>query len=138
LLFLVGRISAKMSGDKIPVDLELKKAFSELQMKLIDTNQKVKFADIQIEGLKRSILHKQITDKEMGGLPGETKVYQGVGRCFFTSSIPEVRSGISKQISDYQDKIKVFETNKEHLERDIKSSENALRELVKSKQSAAT
>ncbi|CAG7734318.1 unnamed protein product [Allacma fusca] len=127
-----------MSGDKIPVDLELKKAFSELQMKLIDTNQKVKFADIQIEGLKRSILHKQITDKEMGGLPGETKVYQGVGRCFFTSSIPEVRSGISKQISDYQDKIKVFETNKEHLERDIKSSENALRELVKSKQSAAT
>jgi len=131
-------MSGFTGGDRIPVDLELKKAFSEMQSKLIDTNQKVKFADVQIEGLKRNILHKQITDKEMGALPVETKVYQGVGRCFFSSSIPEVRSSISKQVSELHEKIKVFEANKEHLERDIKSSENSLRELVRSKQSAAS
>jgi len=130
--------SAFSGGEKVAVDLELKKAFSDMQMKLIDTNQKLKFADVQIEGLKRSILHKRITDKEMSNLIPETKVYQGVGRCFFTSTLPEVRQDIAKSITECQDKIKVFETNKEHLERDVKSSENALRELVRSKQSAST
>jgi hypothetical protein len=32
---------------------------------MIDTNQKIKFTDVQVEGLKRSILHKQITDNEI-------------------------------------------------------------------------
>lgn len=47
-------------------DLELKQAFAELQLKLIDTNQTIKFTDIQIESLKRSMLHKEITNREMG------------------------------------------------------------------------
>ncbi|CAL8118334.1 unnamed protein product [Orchesella dallaii] len=113
-----------------PVDLELKKALAELKLKMIDTNQKIKFSDAQIEGLKRSVLHKTITDKEVAKLTSETRVYQGVGRCFFASTIPEVREGIAKSVTDLNEKIQVFENNKEHLERDLKSSENAVRELV--------
>jgi len=107
-------------------------------MKLIDSSQKVKLADAQIEGLKRSILHKQITDREMNILKTDTKVYQGVGRCFFASSVPEIRQSIGKQVTEFEEKIKVLETTKERLDQDIKTSENALRELVKSKQSAST
>jgi prefoldin subunit 1 len=124
------------TGDKIPVDLELKKAFGELQQKMIDTRQKLKFSDSQVEGLKKNIMHKQITDKEMGALPTDTKVYQSVGRCFFASTVPEVRENIGKSIKEYQDKIKVYEQNKEFLERDIKGSENALRELIHQKKNA--
>jgi len=113
-----------------PVDLELKKALAELKLKMIDTNQKIKFSDVQIEGLKRSKRHKEITDAEVCNLAKEAKVYQGVGRCFFASSVPEVREGIAKSVADLNDKIQVFETNKEHLERDLKNSENAVRELV--------
>ena len=33
--------------------MELKKAFMELQSKMVDTKQKLKMADLQIENLKR-------------------------------------------------------------------------------------
>jgi len=107
---------------------------------MIDTNQKIKFTDVQIEGLKRSILHKQITDKEIAvtaeqtdnknrvegirvwcfnafksfivllqKLPEDTKVYEGVGRCFFVSSVPEIRTNLTKQLTEFNEKIKTFE-----------------------------
>nr|CAD7589497.1 unnamed protein product [Timema genevievae] len=55
------------------VDLELKKekyymmslAFIELQQKMLETTHKLKMADVQIDGLKRSIQHAQLTDKEI-------------------------------------------------------------------------
>nr|KAF6347171.1 prefoldin subunit 1 [Pipistrellus kuhlii] len=55
-----------------PVDLELKKAFTELQAKVIDTQQKVKLADIQIEQLNRTKKHAHLTDTEIMTLVDET------------------------------------------------------------------
>ncbi|XP_050818837.1 prefoldin subunit 1 isoform X1 [Gopherus flavomarginatus] len=63
-----------------PVDLELKKAFTELQAKVIDTQQKVKLADIQIEQLNRTKKHAHLTDTEIMTLVDETRMYEGVGR----------------------------------------------------------
>ncbi|KAF7461637.1 Hypothetical predicted protein [Marmota monax] len=63
-----------------PVDLELKKAFTELQAKVIDTQQKVKLADIQIEQLNRTKKHAHLTDTEIMTLVDETNMYEGVGR----------------------------------------------------------
>jgi hypothetical protein len=37
-----------MSGDKRGPDLELKKAFTELQTKMIDSKQKMRLADLQV------------------------------------------------------------------------------------------
>ena len=55
-------------------DQELKAAFSELQSKVIENKQKMKFHDIQIENLKRNITHSTLTDTELSQLPNETKV----------------------------------------------------------------
>ncbi|XP_047907473.1 prefoldin subunit 1 isoform X2 [Anser cygnoides] len=63
-----------------PVDLELKKAFTELQAKVIDTQQKVKLADIQIEQLSKTKKHAHLTDTEIMMLVDETRMYEGVGR----------------------------------------------------------
>ncbi|OXB60323.1 hypothetical protein ASZ78_007922 [Callipepla squamata] len=65
-----------------PVDLELKKAFTELQAKVIDTQQKVKLADIQIEQLSKSKKHAHLTDTEIMTLVDETRMYEGVGRMY--------------------------------------------------------
>uniref|UniRef100_A0A8D0IES6 Prefoldin subunit 1 n=1 Tax=Sus scrofa TaxID=9823 RepID=A0A8D0IES6_PIG len=67
-----------------PVDLELKKAFTELQAKVIDTQQKVKLADIQIEQLNRTKKHAHLTDTEIMTLVDETNMYEGVGRMYCT------------------------------------------------------
>ncbi|KAB0366246.1 hypothetical protein FD755_001958, partial [Muntiacus reevesi] len=60
-------------------------AFTELQAKVIDTQQKVKLADVQIEQLNRTKKHAHLTDTEIMTLVDETNMYEGVGRmtiCF--------------------------------------------------------
>jgi prefoldin subunit 1 len=56
-------------------DMELKAAFAELQSKMIDSKQKIKLHDLQIENLKRSGTHALLTDQEISQLPEETKVW---------------------------------------------------------------
>lgn len=55
-------------------------AFSELQVKMIDTQQKVKLADLQIEQLGRVQKHTKLTQAEISTLPTNTRLYEGVGR----------------------------------------------------------
>src|SRR5437016_6227805 len=98
---------------------------------MIETSQNLKFADSQIENFKRTILHKQLTDSELNvsfivfffkgskllidskftlqKLKPDNPVYQGVGRCFFRSTVPEVRGSLAKDVSGLQDKIKHLE-----------------------------
>uniref|UniRef100_A0A8C9JF61 Prefoldin subunit 1 n=1 Tax=Panthera tigris altaica TaxID=74533 RepID=A0A8C9JF61_PANTA len=57
-----------------PVDPELK-VFTELQAKVIDTQQKVKLAD-----LNRTEKHAHLTGTEIMTLTDETNTYEGVGR----------------------------------------------------------
>ena len=65
------------------MDLELKKAFTELQAKVIDTQQKVKLADVQIEQLNRAKKHAHLTDTEIMTLVDETNMYEGMEECLF-------------------------------------------------------
>ena len=55
-------------------DMELKQAFAELQAKVVESKQKIKLNDLQIENMKRSITHSTLTDTEIGQLPEGTKV----------------------------------------------------------------
>ena len=131
-------------------DMELKAAFAELQSKVIENKQKMKFHDIQIENLKRSITHSTLTDTEIAQLPKDTKVkfskeikcrkknfilqvYESVGRMFLLSDIANVRSGLDKKTEGLKEKIHVLNSNKEYLDRQVKEQENNLRELITSK-----
>jgi len=118
-------------------DMELKKAFMELQSKMVDTKQKLKMADLQIENLKRTITHAGLTEQEIGNLPDETRVYESVGRMFILSDKPAVTSRLTEKQTTSQEKIKTLESNKEYLERNLKESENSLRELVAQKMSVS-
>ncbi|XP_054711612.1 prefoldin subunit 1-like [Uloborus diversus] len=116
------------------VDLELKKAFQELQAKVLDTTQKLKLADIQIDVFTKAIQHAQLTQKELKSFPDDARMYNGIGRMFLLTSPEDINSMLSKKISTSQDKIKELETSKAYLERSMKESEENLRELVASKQ----
>ena len=129
--------------------MELKAAFAELQAKMIESKQKIKIHDIQIENLKRSSTHASLTDQEISQLPEETKVifkpslstvnicffqvYESAGRMFLLSDIKSVRSGLDKKNEAVKEKIHTLIGNKEYLEKQIKESENNLRELVMAK-----
>ncbi|CAL1260991.1 unnamed protein product [Larinioides sclopetarius] len=115
------------------VDLELKKAFQELQAKVLDTTQKLKLADIQIDSLSKTIQHAQLTQQELKSFPADSNMYNGVGRMFLLTPQGKIISMLSEKIQTSQDKIKELETSKSYLERGMKESEANLRELVESK-----
>ncbi|XP_014384560.1 PREDICTED: prefoldin subunit 1 isoform X1 [Myotis brandtii] len=92
-----------------PVDLELKKAFTELQAKVIDTQQKVKLADIQIEQLDRTKKHTHLTDTEIMTLVDETNMYEGVGRMFILQSKEVIHNQLLEKQKIAEEKIKELE-----------------------------
>ena len=105
----------------------------ELQSKMVDTKQKLKMADLQIENLKRTITHSGIsvfntpsiiqiplisfcirfsivsisglTEHEIGTLPDETRVYESVGRMFILSDKPTVTTRLTEKQSTCQEKV---------------------------------
>lgn len=120
---------ASAAAQKAP-DMELRKAFVELQTKMVDTKQKMKMADLQIENLKRSITHTELTSAELKGLPENTRLYESCGRMFMLSSKSDVDQTLDKKQEGCKEKIKNLEANKTYLERSLKDSENSLRELI--------
>lgn len=112
------------------VDLELKKAFTELQHKMTDTAQKLKIADLQIEGLKKSKTHTELTIQELKNLPPSTNTYESVGRMFILRDTPGITQDLHMKSQKFDEKIKTLENNKTYLERNLKEAENNLREMV--------
>lgn len=115
------------------VDLELKKAFGELQEKKIETEQKLRISAIQIEALKRAKQHSAITEKEISALEPETKMYESVGRMFVLTPIPKIEENLHKKQTTAEEKIKMLETQMVYLDNSLKEATNSLRELIQQK-----
>ncbi|XP_072256880.1 prefoldin subunit 1 [Pyxicephalus adspersus] len=112
------------------VDLELKKAFTELQAKVIDTQQKVKLADLQIEQLTRTKKHAQLTSIEIKNLPDTTPMYEGVGRMFVLQTKETIKSQLLNKQNSADEKIAELEEKKAYLERSVKNAEDNIREML--------
>ncbi|XP_068129040.1 prefoldin subunit 1 [Hyperolius riggenbachi] len=113
-----------------PVDLELKKAFTELQAKVLDTQQKVKLADLQIEQLNRTKKHAQLTSVEIKSLPEKTPMYEGVGRMFVLQSKENIENQLVNKQKVANEKISELEQKKAYLERSVKDAEDNIREML--------
>ncbi|XP_060692777.1 prefoldin subunit 1 [Hemiscyllium ocellatum] len=113
-----------------PVDLELKKAFAELQSKVLDTQQKVKLADLQIEQLNRTKKHAHLTDAEISTMPEEARMYEGVGRMFILQPKVVIHNQLLEKQKIAEEKIKELEQRKSYLERSVKDAEDNIREML--------
>ncbi|KAM6912056.1 prefoldin subunit 1 isoform 1-T1 [Lycodopsis pacificus] len=116
-----------------PIDLELKKAFSELQVKMIDTQQKVKLADLQIDQLTRVQKHAKLTHAEIATLSDNTRLYEGVGRMFILQLKEEINDQLKDKQKTADEKIKELEQKKVYLERSVKEAEDNIREMLLSR-----
>ncbi|XP_001603823.1 prefoldin subunit 1 [Nasonia vitripennis] len=115
-------------------DAELKKAFAELHSKGIDTRQKLKLSDVQIETLRRIKQRAELTQVEIKTLPVNTRTFESVGRMFLLQDIDTIKTDLEKQTKTADEKIKILETNKHYLQRSLKESENNIREMVQKRQ----
>merc|ERR1712051_272683 len=114
-------------------DMELRRAFVELQSKMVDAKQKMKMADWKVENYKRSIKHTELTVDEIKSLPEETRLYESVGRMFMLSTRSGITGTLDKKQEKLNEEIKNLEAKKTYLEKSLKDSENSLRELVAQK-----
>lgn len=105
-------------------------AFTELQAKVIDTQQKVKLADIQIEQLNRTKKHAHLTDTEIQALSDQTRMYEGVGRMFILQSKDCIHNQLKEKQKVADEKIKELEQKKSYLERSVKDAEDNIREML--------
>ncbi|EDO46608.1 predicted protein, partial [Nematostella vectensis] len=105
-------------------------AFQELQLKVIDTTQRVKVAEAQIEQLKRTNQHAKLTDQELSTLPLDTNTYEAVGRMFVLQPVTDVRSTIAEKVKANEEKIKTIEGTKDYLQKSVKEQENNIREML--------
>jgi len=127
-----------MTADTRPVDMELKNAFRDLQAKMIATTQQLKVSDMQIEQLKRQIVHSHLVEKELAGLPKDTNTYEGIGRMFVLQPMSTIEKNLSEKVKTCEEKVKTIEGSKVYLERSIKEGEENLRELILSKKREQT
>ncbi|XP_044803522.1 prefoldin subunit 1 isoform X3 [Bubalus bubalis] len=113
-------------------------AFTELQAKVIDTQQKVKLADVQIEQLNRTKKHAHLTDTEIMTLVDETNMYEGVGRMFILQSKEAIHNQLLEKQKIAEEKIKELEQKKSYLERSVKEAEDNIREMLMARRAQLT
>ena len=122
---------------KVP-DEELKQAFSKLHEKVVDTRQKLKLADMQIEKLRQTKQRAELTKREISRFPEDTRLYESIGRMFLLDDVNNIKQGLDTKMTTSDEKIKTLINNKVYLQRNIKESENEIREMIQQKQSKET
>ena len=144
--------------------MELKKAFADLQTKMVATKSMLKNHDSQIYFINKEVDSARLTGENevnsllsnhikssvcvlscllpslpgeaLSKMPAETRAYESVGRMFVKQDLTVIQKNLNSQMDECKDKIKKLETNKEYLSRNLKESEDNLRELVAQKQKA--
>jgi prefoldin subunit 1 len=111
-------------------DPELKKAFEDLQVKMLSTRSQMKIINMQVDQLKRQIQHSKLTEKELQQLDENINLYEGIGRMFVLKRKTVVLNNLNEKIGSYETKIVNFDKSKGYLESNLKDSENSLRELI--------
>lgn len=97
---------------------------------MIDTQQKVKLADLQIEQLTRTKKHAQLTSIEIKSFPDATLMYEGVGRMFVLQTKENIGSQLLNKQNVADEKIAELEEKKAYLERSVKNAEDNIREML--------
>ncbi|XP_009320563.1 PREDICTED: prefoldin subunit 1 [Pygoscelis adeliae] len=123
-------VPPEIEGLKYVATADGKRAFTELQAKVMDTQQKVKLADIQIEQLSKTKKHAHLTDTEVMMLVDETRMYEGVGRMFILQSKGVIHNQLLEKQRIAEEKIKELEQKKSYLERSVKEAEDNIREML--------
>lgn len=118
------------------VDLELKKAFQDLQIQTLATREKVLQIKNDIEQATRSNGILKLVESTLGSLQSEHNTYESVGRVFVLRDRDTIKSSLNERIEQNNEKIKVLEQNRVYQETKVKESENSIRELINQKKNA--
>eukprot|EP01134_Creolimax_fragrantissima_P001184 CFRG1184T1 len=111
-------------------EAELRKAFEEVQIQMIQEKQKMEYLSHQMEVKQREIRKTQLTAQEIDELPKDTKCYLAVGRMFINQSKPDLSKNLKTQEDANTKELKNLEMNKKYIENMLKEKDHSLQELL--------
>lgn len=117
------------------VDMELKKAFEDLQVKMLTSRNQIKVLEAQIDQLKRQSTHSRLTESELQQLDAKVPMYEGIGRMFVLSEKTKILESLDLKTKQCENKMASLEKSKQYIDKSLKDSETSLRELISVKQS---
>ncbi|XP_014088237.1 prefoldin subunit 1 [Bactrocera oleae] len=118
------------------MDMELKKAFTEMQINKIETTKKMNMIDMKCSMVKNGKQKYELTEKGTSDLKDDTKVYLSVGRMFVLTDVENMRGDLKAKQEKCDKAIELLNKKKEFLVKSLKDQEDGLRELVQQRKEA--
>ncbi|VDN06943.1 unnamed protein product [Thelazia callipaeda] len=112
---------------------QLKKAFRDLQTKMVDTNRRLQLGESLKKQQEQRRRISQLTKSHLLELDKETPVYMSVGRIFAKGSVDSEIARHEEEISKANERIISIDHQKKYLEKSLAESEKNIRELVQSR-----
>ncbi|KAL4910687.1 hypothetical protein BDW74DRAFT_141653 [Aspergillus multicolor] len=110
----------------------LQKLLQEIESRVITSQQQIGITKAQMTSKNRDIRLLELTSKELGTLPTETKVYEGVGKMFVAVPRAAVDKRISTESGELKGEIESLEKRMNYLEMTFKNSRENLEAILKS------
>lgn len=117
-------------------DVELRKAFTELQMQVLSTREKVRQIEEEMARSERATMAITITRKTVEGLAPQHKTYVGVGRAFVLKPRDQIDRRLADMLEANRDKVNQLEKSKQYQEGKVKETENNIREMLAHRKNA--
>ncbi|XP_023166328.2 prefoldin subunit 1 [Drosophila hydei] len=118
------------------MDMELKKAFTEMQINKLETTKKISMIDMKCDMVKTGKQKYSLTEKSTSNLTDDTRVYMSVGRMFLLTDLDSMRGELKTKQDKCDKAIELLEKKKEFLQKSLKDQEDGLRELVQQRKEA--
>nr|XP_036677334.1 prefoldin subunit 1-like isoform X1 [Drosophila suzukii] len=112
------------------MDIELKKAFTEMQINKLETTKKINMIDMMCDMVETGKHKYQLTEKGTSSLSEHARVYQSVGRMFLLTNVQYMREDLKAKQEKCDKAIELLEKKKTFLQKSLKDKEDGLADLV--------
>ncbi|KXL49438.1 hypothetical protein M433DRAFT_2477 [Acidomyces richmondensis BFW] len=109
----------------------------KLQQLLQEISSKAAFAEQQLGIVRAQIASKnresrmlQLSSTEMDALPKNTPVYDGVGKMFVRTTIPDVRARQAKEAEEVRKELANLDKKLHYLEQTYKNSQENIEQIL--------
>ncbi|KAI9670656.1 MAG: hypothetical protein M1831_005876 [Alyxoria varia] len=110
----------------------LQKLLQEIEQKAAISQQQIQLVKGQIASKNRDTRMLELTSKELGSLPTETNVYEGVGKMFVQGSTKDMNDKLSTQKTQTKTEIDNLNKKLHYLETTAKNSQDHINQMLRS------
>ncbi|KAF7676868.1 prefoldin subunit 1 [Alternaria burnsii] len=107
---------------KVLQEISQKKAFAEQQLVIVKQQKAARTREGRM---------LQLTSSEVSSLPTQTKVYEGVGKMFVCTPIPDVQKRLESESEALNKEMSNLDKKEDYLEKTYTNSKNSLEQVLK-------